>query len=124
MHSRVEVSGSTQFKFRNPPHFLNIAVREPPDGIYETDAVMETYFHHQNVAPFLALRIIQRFGISNPSPRYIETEVTAFKEGFIEQDGQTFGDGRYGDLGAMVVTIILDRQDISFLARNGIQTSH
>ncbi len=110
MRSTIEVTGSSEFKFRNPPHFVNIAVREPRDAIFETDAVLETYFHHENVAPFLALRIIQRFGISNPSPRYIEAVATAFKEGVFNQDGQAFGDGKYGNLASMVAAIILDRE--------------
>ena len=76
MKSTVEISGTTDYSYRNPPSFINIAQREPRDAIYETDAVLENYFYHDNVAPFLALRIIQRFGISNPSPRYIEAVAT------------------------------------------------
>eukprot|EP00586_Coscinodiscus_wailesii_P017163 CAMPEP_0172518280 /NCGR_PEP_ID=MMETSP1066-20121228/290722_1 /TAXON_ID=671091 /ORGANISM="Coscinodiscus wailesii, Strain CCMP2513" /LENGTH=2420 /DNA_ID=CAMNT_0013300633 /DNA_START=56 /DNA_END=7314 /DNA_ORIENTATION=- len=110
MYSRVDISGSDEFKFRNPPHFVNIAVREPRDAVYETDAVLETYFFHDNVAPFLALRIIQRFGISNPSPRYIKTVATAFKDGTYVSNGQTFGNGKYGNLSAMVAAIVLDRE--------------
>jgi ABC-type transport system substrate-binding protein len=72
MISTVQISGSEQFEFRNPPTFLNLGFREKRDAMYETDAALENYFHHDNVAPFLALRLIQRFGISNPSPRYVE----------------------------------------------------
>ena len=110
MRSTIEVAGSPQLTFRNPPHFLNIAVRETRDAIYETDAVIETYFYHPNVAPFLAFRIIQRFGISNPSPRYIETVAMAFIDGTFTKDNQSFGDGRYGSLAAMVAAIVLDRE--------------
>lgn len=74
--SMVKVKGSEVFKFRNPPHFINIAIREPRDAIYETDYVLETYFYHSNVAPFIAKTMIKRFGISNPSPRYVETVAT------------------------------------------------
>lgn len=73
IQSIVQVTGAPQFKFRNPPTFLNLGFREKRDAIYESDAVLENYFYHDNVGPFLALRLIQRFGISNPSPRYIET---------------------------------------------------
>ena len=76
MESTIKISGATEYSYRNPPSFVNIAQREPRDAMYETDAVLENYFYHSNVAPFLALRIIQRFGISNPSPRYIETVAT------------------------------------------------
>ena len=74
--ARVEIIGATDYSYRNPPSFLNTAQREPRDAVYETEAVLENYFYHENVAPFLALRIIQRFGISNPSPRYIEAVST------------------------------------------------
>lgn len=74
--SVVEISGASQYSFRNPPSFMNIGLREPRDAIYETNEVLENYFFHDNVAPFLAYRIIQRFGISNPSPRYIESVST------------------------------------------------
>jgi hypothetical protein len=76
MLSTVQIKGATQYSFRNPPSFLNIAQREPRDAMYETEAVLENYVHHNNVAPFLAMRLIQRFGISNPSPRYIEAVAT------------------------------------------------
>ena len=76
MKSTVQISGSSQYKFRNPPSFMSLNFREKRDAIYETDAVLETYFWHDNVAPFLAERLIQHFGISNPSPRYIAAVAT------------------------------------------------
>ncbi len=53
--------------------------------------------------------MIQRFGISNPSPRFVETAATAYKNG--EYNG--IGSGEYGDLGAMVAAIMLDRESRS-----------
>ena len=76
MISTVKVNGSSGFEFRNPPHYLNIAIRDQRDAIYETEDVLETYFHHPNVAPFLARRLIERFGMSNPSPRYVQEVAT------------------------------------------------
>ena len=76
MKSTVQIKGANQYQFRNPPSFVNLAYRETRDAIYETDAVLENYLYHDNVAPFLAMRLIQRFGISNPSPRYIEQVAT------------------------------------------------
>ena len=110
IRSTVEIASAPQYHFRNPPHHLNIAVRESRDAIWETDAVLKTFFHHQNLAPFLALRIIQRFGISNPSNRYIKAVSTAFKNGAYASNGHTFGEGKYGDLSAMVAAIVLDRE--------------
>ena len=69
MQSTIQIVG-TSSKFRNPPSFLSLSFREKRDAIYETDAVLEEYFRNDNVAPFLALRLIQRLGgISNP--RYV-----------------------------------------------------
>ena len=76
VRSTVKINNTNEYKFRNPPSFLNLGFREKRDAIYETDAVLENYFHHDNVAPFLATRLIQRFGISNPSPRFIDSVAT------------------------------------------------
>ena len=110
MRSTIEIQGASEFQFRNPPHHLNVAVREPRDAAYETDAVLESYFYHDNVAPFLALRIIQRFGISNPSPRYMEAVATAFRDGIYTKNGHIFGDNKYGNLGALLASVVLDRE--------------
>ena len=103
-------SGSTTFMARNPPHFMSFLVQDTRDATYETDAVLDHYFYHPSVAPFISERIIQRFGISNPSPRYIAQAATAFTTGSYTSQGVTFGDGKYGNLGAMVAAIVLDRE--------------
>ena len=74
--STVQIAGGTRYEFRNPPTFLNLGFREKRDAMYETDEVLNTYLWHDNVGPFLAMRLIQRFGISNPSPRYVEAVAT------------------------------------------------
>lgn len=109
VESQVSI-GNNVFAFRNPPQFLNPAVHEPRDAMYETDEVLKHIFHHENVAPFLALRLIQRFGISNPSPRYIEAVANAFQIGSYVSGGQSFGDGVYGNLGAAAAAIVLDSE--------------
>lgn len=95
------------YAFRNPVQFLNPALHEGRDAQYETDAILKHYFQHPNVAPFLAQRLIKRFGISNPSPRYIESVSSAFNSGSFTAHGQTFGDSRYGSLEATVAAIIM-----------------
>ena len=111
MRSMITIgSGSTTFTARNPPHFMSFLVQDRRDAMYETDAVLDHYFYHPNVAPFISKRIIQRFGISNPSPRYIAQAATAFTTGSYTSQGLTFGDGKYGNLGAMVAAIVLDRE--------------
>ena len=98
------------YEFRNPPQFLNIAKPDTRDAMYETEAVLDHYFYHKNTAPFLATRLIQRFGISNPSPRYTKVVAQAFVKGKYKKGDKTFGSGSYGDLGAMVAAIVLDRE--------------
>jgi hypothetical protein len=102
MKSTVRISDSS-FSFRNPVHFISLVDPETRDAFYETDAVLDHYFHHPNHPPFLATRIIQRFGISNPSPRFVKSVAEAYKSGsFLGAAGRTFGSSGYGDLGAMV----------------------
>ncbi len=109
LQSTVQVSG-TQYQFRNPPSFLNIAKPDTRDAIYESDAVLDHYFYHSNTAPFLATRLIKRFGISNPSYRYIKVVAEAFETGAYSSGDLTFGDGNYGNLESMLAAIILDRE--------------
>lgn len=106
---------SQPFAFRNPPHFLNIAKPDTRDATYETDAVLDYYFNHPNTPPFLASRILQRFGISNPSPKQIKRAAKAFIRGTYESHGVEFGEGNYGDLAALIASIILDVESTSVI---------
>ena len=72
--------------------------------------VLDHYFYQNNVAPFLCVRIIQRFSLSNPSPRYVASCVDAFRTGSYTSSSHTFGDGRYGSLEAMAAAILLDKE--------------
>lgn len=99
--------GNGRFQFRNPVQFLNPALREARDAHYETDAVLKHYVQHPNTAPFLAQRMIKRFGTSNPSPSYVKDVAVAFKTGTYTSAGKTFGDGKYGSMESMVAAIIL-----------------
>ena len=109
------------YSFRNPPHFIKflegdyVNSVDSRDAYHETDAVLEHYFHHPNVPPFLAIHFIQRFGISNPSPKYVEVVATAFRDGiYVYNNGIdpsiTYGTGEYGNLGATVVATLLHRE--------------
>lgn len=99
------------FSFRNTPTFYN-TVPELRDAQYETEAAIDHYFYHDNTAPFLALRFIQRFGISNPSPGFIERVARTFKTGTLDLLSIR---GRYGDLGAVVSAIITDKESRDIL---------
>ncbi|KAL3923785.1 MAG: hypothetical protein SGILL_001448 [Bacillariaceae sp.] len=90
---------TASLKLRNPGEsFYKL------DARYELDAALEHYFYHPNIAPFLAVRLAQRFGNSNPSPRYIETIAQAFRTGTYG----SIGSGNYGCLKATMAAILLD----------------
>lgn len=80
------------------------------DAQYETEAILDHYFYHDNVAPFLCTRITQRFGLSNPSPRFVAQCVNAFRTGSYSSGSVSFGNGKYGSLEAMAASILLDRE--------------
>ncbi|MBT3563236.1 MAG: DUF1800 domain-containing protein, partial [Gammaproteobacteria bacterium] len=63
-----------------------------------TDA-LDNIFAHQNVAPFISRRLIQRFISANPSSSYVERVATVFNDN---------GFGVRGDLGAVIKAILLD----------------
>lgn len=103
LKSEVQLVG-TSISFRNAVHFINLADPELRDAQYETDAALDHYFHHSNTAPFLAKRMAQRFGISNPTPGFVSRVANAFTTGlYTSDDGISFGSNGYGDLGAMIV---------------------
>lgn len=104
--SMVAVTGTQ--RFRNAPHFNKIVVAEysKTDVHHEVEALLDHLFYHENTAPFVAYKFIQRFGISNPSPRYVEAVATAFQSGSY----QSFGSGKYGDLESTVAAVLLDRE--------------
>ena len=97
---------------RNPVSFISVADPNRRDAQYETDAALEHYFYHPNVAPFLATRLAQRFGISSPTPRYVKTIATAFRTGLYTPEGSTtaVGSGEYGCLQATISAVLLDSE--------------
>ena len=62
-------------------------------------AAVNNLVDHQNVGPFLALRLIQRMVTSNPSPAYIGRVAAAFASN---------GSGVRGDMKAVIKAILLD----------------
>ena len=124
----VDAAGSsamTGFSFRNAPNFVpNVGhldsvtggVAKNPYGdddhlaaacYHETDALIDHLFEHDNTPPFIAYRLIQRMVSSNPSPRYVKAVATAFATG---KYGDKTYTGEYGDLGAAIAAILLDRE--------------
>eukprot|EP01013_Petalomonas_cantuscygni_P025359 TRINITY_DN472_c1_g1_i4.p1 TRINITY_DN472_c1_g1~~TRINITY_DN472_c1_g1_i4.p1 ORF type:complete len:2117 (+),score=436.19 TRINITY_DN472_c1_g1_i4:276-6626(+) len=124
----VRIVGST-WTFRNPPVFndLNLMpdVSRRLTAHQETSALLDHLFWHPNTATFVSRLLIQRLGLSNPSPRYVRAVVEAFRTGTYTgytpelAQGTTAASaaapqyplsfsGKYGDLGATVAAIILD----------------
>ena len=62
---------------------------------------LDNIFNHQNVGPFIAIRLIQRLVTSNPSPEYVARVAAVFDDN---------GFGVRGDLAAVVKTILLDAE--------------
>jgi uncharacterized protein (DUF1501 family) len=118
MKSTVKVIGTSSF-FRNPVHFISLSDATLHQAQDETDAALDHYFFHSNTAPFLAVRFAQRFGISNPSPGFISRMASAFKQGIYTFPGNPtpiiFGDGKYGNLGAMIACLLLDKESRTLL---------
>jgi uncharacterized protein (DUF1800 family) len=65
----------------------------------ELDKVVSVIMNHQNVAPFVSLRLIQHLVTSNPSPAYITRISKLFRDN---------GKGVAGDLKTMIKAILLD----------------
>ncbi len=68
-------------------------------GMADVEDAIGMLVDHPNTGPFLARRLIQRLVTSNPSPAYIGRVASVFEDD---------GDGRRGNLGAVVRAILLD----------------
>lgn len=107
--SEVRIAG-TSAKFRNPPSFNSLLVSRVDEAFHETEALVDHLFRHRNTAPFVAYRLIQRFGVSNPSPRYTRVVANAFRNGLFNYGDYSFGSSNYGDLSATMAALLLDRE--------------
>ena len=65
----------------------------------ELTAALDNIFAHQNIAPFVALRLIQHLVTANPTPAYVQRVALAF-----ENNGQ----GVRGDMKAVLKALLLD----------------
>ncbi len=68
-------------------------------GMKDIEDAVAHLFYHDNTAPFVCLRLIQRLVKSNPSPDYISRITLKFNDN---------GQGIRGDLEAVVKAILLD----------------
>jgi len=70
-------------------------------GIDDVTETIDFLFNHDNVAPFVAYRLIQRFVKSNPTPDYVERVAMAFEDD---------GNGVRGDMVAVIKAVLLDEE--------------
>ena len=87
--STVTTGTGGVYSFRNPPAFNRLAgeatasskwqpdLFQVPAAEVEVEALIDHLFQHDNTAPFVAYRLIQRLVTSNPSPRYVRAAVLA-----------------------------------------------
>ena len=89
-----------EFHDTGPKQLLN-GVMLPPGqgGQQDLDDALDNIFNHDNVGPFLAIRLIHRLTTSNPSPGYVRRVAEVFNDN---------GQGVRGDMGAVVKAILLD----------------
>ncbi len=77
----------------------NTVVPAGQTGLKDINDAIDNIFNHPNVGPFLAIRLIQRFVKSDPSPAYVQRVAEVFNDN---------GQGVRGDLGAVIKAILLD----------------
>jgi uncharacterized protein (DUF1800 family) len=67
-------------------------------------AVISSISMHPNLAPFISKQLIQALVTSNPSSAYVQRISAVFDAGKFDE----FGEGKKGDLSAVVAAILLD----------------
>lgn len=82
-------------------HLLNnFIIPSGQSGMKDVEDAIDNLFNHQNVAPFVAKRLIQQLVKSNPSPAYISRVSEAFNN----------TKGVRGDMKAVIKAILLDSE--------------
>lgn len=67
----------------------------------ELETIVSLLMSHQNIAPFVSLRLIQHLVTSDPSPAYIARVATVFRNN---------GQGVAGDMKAVIKAVLLDQE--------------
>ena len=81
-------------------HLLNdFIVPDGQSGMQDIDMAIDNLFNHDNLAPFIARRLIQAMVKSNPTPAYISRVAAVFNDN---------GAGEKGDMKALIKAILLD----------------
>jgi len=83
-------------------HLLNnFTVPAGQSGLEDVEMAINNLFTHENVAPFIARRLIQSMIKSNPTPAYIARVSASFNDN---------GQGERGDMKAVIKAILLDEE--------------
>jgi uncharacterized protein (DUF1800 family) len=70
-------------------------------AVADLNAAIDNIFAHQNIAPFVSLRLIQHLVTANPSPAYVDRVAQKFENN---------GSGVRGDMKAVVKAVLLDAE--------------
>jgi len=107
------ISLGAPYEMRNPPSFINLVTMTERDFENEVDAFLTDLIRYESTAPHVSQRLIQVFGVSNPSPSYVSRVTQAFRSGTFTKGGTSFGDQNYGNLAAVAAAITLDPEFMS-----------
>ena len=77
----------------------NIVLPAGRADMSDLEETLDILFNHPNVGPFLAIRFIQHFVKSNPTPDYVKRVATVFNDN---------GSGVRGDMGAVIKAVLMD----------------
>ena len=112
-----------EFHSTLPKEFLGTRIPADTPGEESIDLALDAIFAHPNLGPFIGRQLIQRFVTSAPSPAYVQRVAAAFDSGrFTLPSGATAGEGRRGDLKAVIAAVLFDfeardasaREDVTF----------
>ena len=94
--------------------FLGTTVAANTDAATSIDAALDALFQHDNLPPFLARQLIQRFVTSDPDPAYVARVADAFETGrYTLPNEETFGTGLRGDLQTTIAAVLFDDEATS-----------
>lgn len=86
---------------REAKSVLGSTIAAGGDPQQDLNRVVSILMQHQNIAPFVSLRLIQHMVTSNPSPQYVARVAAVFRNN---------GQGVAGDLKAVLKAVLLDAE--------------
>lgn len=109
------------FHSSEPKNFLNVSIGANTGAVDSIDMALDGIFAHPNIGPFIGRQIIQRFVTSAPKPSYVARVSAAFDAGnYTLPSGTVVGDGRRGDLSALLAAVLFDTEARDAAAREDV----